>query len=81
MHILIPATRYTREINITVGRNFYGEPAFSLSTHDSVRGHGDGLFIFAVNFRPWSLPDFIYYNATQRMDTAASVRSKLWRFI
>lgn len=81
MRISIPATRFTREINITAGRNFYGEPAFSISTHDSVRGHGDGLFIFAVNFRPRSLPGFVYYNATQRMDADKFIRIKPWRFI
>lgn len=81
MRISIPATRITREIGLTIGRNFYKEPAISLSTHDSVRGHGDGLFIFAMNFRPWSPPGIVYYNATQRMDADKVFHIKPWRFI
>lgn len=81
MRISIPATRFTREIAITVGRNLYKEPAFSLSTHDSVRGHGDGLFIFAVHFRPWATPGLVYYNGSQTLSADDFVRIKPLRFI
>lgn len=81
MRISIPATRFTRAIAITVSRNLYKEPAFALYTHDSVFGHGDGLFIFAVRFRPWATPWIVYYNGSRTLTATDFVRIKPWRLI
>lgn len=57
MFISIPSTRWTRDIDISFGRNAAGNPSFAVTTCDNT-----DLFIFAAYFESWCTPGVIYYN-------------------
>lgn len=58
MMLTIPATRWTREMHVSTGRNSYNHRAFGFTAHDDVF-----LFVLAMAFVPGKiLPTIRVYN-------------------
>lgn len=69
MFITIPATRWTRQIELASGENVDGRYAFSITTIDKGPKGKRGLFLALLTFRPWHWPGIVLYNGVEPLSS------------